>query len=175
MLTIGLGIALWRRATDAGLLITQRFGFDLMPLILLLAIAVTGFALTASSLWWEGRFYWFISLTHQAVVVAWLLSLPFGKFFHIIERPASIGVTLYQTVNREIEHYGPQPQTRQCARCHEELPSLQFIQDLNTTLYDLGQRYDLGDGRGLLQEYCPTCKRVLRGQAYYQLMGKDFL
>ena len=28
---------------------------------------------------------------------------------------------------------------------------------------------------GLLQEYCPTCKRVLRGQAYYQLMGKRFL
>ncbi len=175
LLTIGLGIALWRRVTDAGLLITQRFGFDLMPLILLLAIAVTGFALTASSLWWEGRFYWFISLTHQAVVVAWLLSLPFGKFFHIIERPASIGVTLYQTVNQEIEHYGPQPQTGQCVRCHEELPSLQFIQDLNSTLNDLGQRYDLGDGRGLLQEYCPTCKRVLRGQAYYQLMGRDFL
>jgi hypothetical protein len=35
--------------------------------------------------------------------------------------------------------------------------------------------YDLGQGRGWLQDYCATCKRVLRGSAYYQLMGKRFL
>ena len=81
--------------TNVGLLAIQRFGFDLVPLVLLVAIAVTGLALTASSLFWGGRFYWFISLTHEVVVVLWLLSIPFGKFFHIIERPASIGVTLY--------------------------------------------------------------------------------
>jgi hypothetical protein len=175
LLIIGLTIAMWRRTRDAGLLITQRFGFDLMPLLLLFAIAITGLALTASSLWWEGRFYWFISLTHQVVVVGWLLSLPFGKFFHIVERPASIGVTLYQTVSQDVEHYGPQTQTGQCARCGDALPSTQFVQDLTATLGELNQRYDLGEGRGLLQEYCPTCKRVMRGQAYYQLMGKKFL
>jgi hypothetical protein len=175
LLIVGLAIALWRRTTDAGLLVTQRFGFDLMPLVLLLAIAVTGLALTASSLWWEGRFYWFISLTHQVVVVAWLLSIPFGKFFHIVQRPATIGVTLYQTVNQDMEHYGPQEQTGRCARCGEVLPSAQFAEDLKATLTDLGQRYDLGDGRGNLQDYCPTCKRMLRGQAYYQMMGKRFL
>ncbi|MBN9387473.1 MAG: MFS transporter [Chloroflexi bacterium] len=175
LLIIGLGIALWRRTRDAGLLVTQRFGFDLMPLLLLFAIAVTGLALTASSLWWEGRFYWFISLTHQVVVVGWLLSLPFGKFFHIVERPASIGVTLYQTVNQDVEHYGAQPQTGHCARCGDPLPSPQFVQDLVTTLGELDMRYDLGEEKGLLQEYCPTCKRVMRGQAYYQLMGKKFL
>jgi hypothetical protein len=104
LLIIGVAMALWRRMTAAGLLTTQRFGFDLMPLVLLLAIAVTGLALTASSLWWEGKFYGFISLTHQITVMAWLLSLPFGKFFHIIERPTSIGVTLYQTINQDVEH-----------------------------------------------------------------------
>jgi hypothetical protein len=35
--------------------------------------------------------------------------------------------------------------------------------------------YDLGGERGRLQDYCPTCKRVLRGQAYFQLVGKQFL
>jgi hypothetical protein len=175
LLIVGLGIALWRRTTNAGLLATQRFGFDLLPLVLLFAIAVTGLALTASSLWWEGRFYWFISLSHQIVVVAWLLSLPFGKFFHIVERPATIGVTLYQTVNQDVEHYGPRPQTGRCARCGEELPSGQFVADLEATLADLGQRYDLGEERGSLQDYCPTCKRALRGRAYFQLMGKRFL
>ncbi|MBI4499280.1 MAG: MFS transporter [Chloroflexi bacterium] len=175
LLIVGLAIAFWRRTRDVGLLTTQRFGFDLLPLVLLFAIAVTGLALTASFTWWEGRFYWFLSLTHQVVVVTWLLSLPFGKFFHIIERPASIGVTLYQTVNQEVEHYGEQPQTGRCRRCGDELPSQQFIEDVKGTLVDLGQRYDLGGDRGWLQDYCPTCKRVLRGQAYFQLMGKGFL
>jgi hypothetical protein len=175
LLIIGLGIAFWRRTTDAGLMITQRFGFDLMPLVLLFAIAVTGLALTASSLWWEGRFYWFISLVHQIVVVAWLLSLPFGKFFHIIERPATIGVKLYQAVNQDVGHYGRETQTGACARCGEDLPSAQFVADLEATLAELGQRYDLGDSRGTLQRYCPTCKRALRAEAYYQLMGKRFL
>ncbi len=175
ILLVGLSIAFWRRITDAGLMAIQRFGFDLVPIILLLAIAITGLALTASSTLWGGKFYWFISLTHEVVVVVWLLSIPFGKFFHIIERPASIGVTLYQTVNQDVEHYAAHPQTGRCKRCNEEFPSQQFIQDLEGVLGDIGQNYDLGEGRGALQEYCPTCKRVLRGEAYYQLMGKRFL
>ena len=140
-----------------------------------MAIAITGLALTASSTLWSGKFYWFISLTHQVVVVGWLLSIPFGKFFHIVERPASIGVTLYQTVNQDVEHYEARPQTGRCKRCNRELPSQQFIQDLEGVLGDLGQDYNLGDERGALQDYCPTCKRVLRGEAYYQLVGKKFL
>ncbi|HUE75735.1 MAG TPA: MFS transporter [Chloroflexota bacterium] len=175
LLIVGLVIALWRRTTDVGLLTTQRFGFDLVPLVLLMAIAVTGLALTASSLWFAGAFYWFISLTHQVVVVGWLLLLPFGKFFHIVERPASIGVTLYQTVNQDVAHYGEQPQSGRCRRCGEELPSQQFVEDLKASLVDLNQNYHLGDDRGWLQEYCPTCKRVLRGQAYFQAMGDRFV
>ena len=177
LLIVGLSIAIWRRVTDAGLISTQRFGFDMMPLLLLLAIAVTGLALTASSSLWEGRFYWFIALTHQVVVVLWLLSLPFGKFFHIIQRPASIGVTLYQTVNQRVRHYGEQPdaQLPHCQRCGEEMPSPQFVSDLKGVLTDLGQDYEMGAERGWLQDYCPTCKRVLRGQAYYAEMGKRFL
>ncbi|MCC7370389.1 MAG: MFS transporter [Chloroflexi bacterium] len=175
LLIAGLVVAMWRRITDAGLLVTQRFGFDLLPLVLLFAIALTGLMLTASSLWWEGRYYWFISLTHQVVVVAWLLSLPFGKFFHIVQRPASIGVTLYQVVNQDVAHYGPERSTGACARCGGELPSEQFVADLKATLADLGQRYELGDGQGAMQDYCPTCKRVLRGQAYYRLMGNRFV
>lgn len=214
LLLVGLAIAIWRRITNAGLLTTQRFGFDLMPIFLLAAIAVTGLALTASSNWWGGSFYWFIALTHEVVVVLWLLSLPFGKFFHIIQRPASIGVTLYQQVNQDVEHYGHAhahaaaeansapasaatlpgaphtgsdhtiaehtssngaPPARQCRRCGHEMPSAQFVTDLKYVLNNLGQDYSLGDGLGVLQEYCPTCKRVLRGEAYYELMKQRFL
>ena len=175
LLIVGLAIALWRRVTDLGLVATQRFGFDLVPIVLLFAIAVTGLALTASSGLWNGKFYWFISLVHQVTVVGWLLSLPFGKFFHIVERPASIGVTLYQTVNQDVEQAAGNEKIGRCRRCARALPSRQFIEDLKTTLGDLGQQYDLGEDRGWLQDYCPTCKRVLRGEAYYQIMGKRFL
>jgi hypothetical protein len=175
LLIVGLAIALFRRTNDVGLLTTQRFGFDLVPVVLLFAIAVTGLALTASSMWWEGRFYWFISLVHQVAVVGWLLSLPFGKFFHIVQRPASIGVSLYQVVNQDVELYGERPQTGACRRCGRELPSQQFVDDLKATLGELGMNYDLGQDRGWLQEYCPTCKRVLRAHGYYQLMGNRFL
>jgi hypothetical protein len=175
LLMLGVGLALYRRVTDLGLLATQRLGFDLMPLVLLLAIAITGLALTASSLWWEGRLYWFISLVHQVTVVGWLLSLPFGKFFHIVQRPASIGVTLYQTVNQAIPRQDSETPTSTCRGCGAPLPSRQFVADLTATLNDLDQHYDLGADRGLLQEYCPTCKRKLRGRAYFQVMGKRFL
>jgi len=170
LLLVGLAGASWKRMSDVGSLTTQRFGFDLMPLALLAAVAITGLLLTASSMWWEGRYYWFISLTHQVLVVGWILSLPFGKFFHIIQRPASIGVKLYQTVNQDLEH-----EVGRCRGCSQPLPSQQFIADLRATLVDLRQDYDLGPDLGTLQDYCPTCKRTLRGRAYYQLLGKRFL
>lgn len=183
LLIAGVIAAAWRRVRDTGLLTTQRFGFDLLPLILLFAIAITGLALTASSSWWGGAFYWFIALVHQVVVVLWLLSLPFGKFFHIVERPASIGVTLYQQVAQDVEYYGhgrataraPAATAGVCQRCGAEVPSVRFILDLERVLADLGQRYDLGPSRGLLQDYCPTCKRVLRADAYYALLKRGFL
>lgn len=180
LLLIGVGIAFWRRSTNAGLLATQSYGFDLLPLILLFAISVTGLALTASSLLWEGQMYWFIALTHQVIVVAWLMMLPFGKFFHIVERPATIGVTLYQTVTedreRDAARRGGEAATgAACASCGRALPSARFVADLKDTLADLGQDYELGEGRGKLQDYCPTCKRRLRGRAYFQLVGRDFV
>lgn len=177
LLIAGLAIAIWRRVNDIGLMSTQRFGFDLMPLVLLFAIAVTGLALTASYDWWDGKFYWFLSLTHQVTVVLWLISLPFGKFFHIIQRPASIGVTLYQQVNQDVEHYRPQPNLPKgaCARCGNEFPSAQFVTDLKGVLNDLGQDYTLNDDQGTLQDYCPTCKRVIRGESYYGILGKRFV
>ena len=179
LLIAGVALALRRRIRDVGLLTTQRFGFDLMPLVLLFAIAITGLALTASSAWWGGAFYWFIALVHQVVVVLWLLSLPFGKFFHIVQRPASIGVTLYQQIGQNVPLYehaaveGPPPGA--CRRCGQSLPSARFAQDLEAVLASVGQRYQLDPERGLLQEYCPTCKRVLRGTAYYALMRQRFL
>jgi hypothetical protein len=186
LLLIGLILAFHRRFHDLALIAVQRFRFDIVPLALLMAIVVSGLALTADSLWLGGVYYWYISLAHQAVVVLWLISLPFGKFFHIIERPATVGMQLYWRTGEdtEMEH---------CARCGEPFAPVRFIQDLKRTLYDVGENYtvsetpaptqstqskgDMREERATSklwwQDFCPSCKRVMRAQANLVALGRE--
>jgi len=192
ILLIGLVMAFHRRFHDLALIAVQRFRFDIVPLALLMAIVVTGFALTADSTWLGGQYYWYISLTHETVVVLWLISLPFGKFFHLIERPATVGIELYWRT-------GEGTAMQKCARCGEEFAPVRFIQDLKKTLHDVDENYflrenpvmaepepALADTRsGKLsaadqtthelwwQDICPTCKRVMRGQANMAVLGRN--
>ena len=57
---------------------------------------MTGLALTVSQEWLRGASYSFLAILHAITVIAALLFLPFGKFFHIFQRPAQLGVKLYQ-------------------------------------------------------------------------------
>jgi hypothetical protein len=100
MVIVRCAIAIRRRLRDRGAIALQQFLLDFVPHLLLIAISVTGLMLTASSLWLEGYMYSFIALSHQALVIMTLFYLPFGKFFHIVQRPASIGVELYQRSER---------------------------------------------------------------------------
>ena len=92
----GIALSLWRRMTDKGARTLQQFGMDFLPIILLFAISVTGLALTVSQEWLRGSAYSFLAILHAITVIAALLFLPFGKFFHIFQRPAQLGVKLYQ-------------------------------------------------------------------------------
>ncbi len=184
ILFIGLVLAFHRRFHDLSVISVQRFGFDIMPLALLMAIAVTGLSLTADSAWLGGEYYWYISLVHEAVVVLWLISLPFGKFFHIIERPATVGIELYWRTGESTE-------MQRCARCGEEFAPVRFIQDLKRTLHNVGEDYVLREVplevEGVQpvnqeehpvmtqlwwQDLCPTCKRVMRAQANLAALGR---
>ncbi len=185
LLLIGLVLAFHRRFHDLALIAVQRFRFDIVPLALLLAIVITGLALTADSAWLGGAYYWFISLTHEAVVVLWLISLPFGKFFHLIERPATVGIELYWRT-------GEGSEMQKCARCGQEFAPVRFIQDLKKTLIEVGENYTIrpapaeSAGRtqpeapaqasptsGLWwQDLCPACKRVVRAQANLAALGR---
>lgn len=191
LLLIGLVLAFHRRFHDLALIAVQRFRFDIVPLALLMAIAVTGLALTFDSALLSGAYYWYISLTHETVVVLWLLSLPFGKFFHLIERPATVGIELYWRTgeNTEMQH---------CARCGEAFAPTRFIQDLKRTLHEVDENYSLNRApdqpftrsvdepplekdeeaeraTSMLwwQDLCPTCKRVMRGQANLAALGRE--
>lgn len=186
-LIVGLVLAFHRRFHDIASIAIQRFSFDIVPLALLFAIALTGLALTADSTFFRGAFYWFISLTHEAVVVLWLISLPFGKFFHILERPATVGIELYWQTGKD----GPQ---RACPRCGQAFAPVRFVNDLKRTLADIGQDYSVTHQRMAApapeesatsatgserdteiwwQDFCPDCKRVMRGEANMAALGRN--
>ncbi|HSS48449.1 MAG TPA: MFS transporter, partial [Thermoanaerobaculia bacterium] len=76
--------------------------------------------------------------------------LPFGKFFHIFQRPAQLGVKLYQQAGEEGEG-------AVCARCGERFASRMHVDDLKLGLTQLGFDYQLSKGHW--QELCPACKR----------------
>jgi NNP family nitrate/nitrite transporter-like MFS transporter len=147
----GVFLALWRRLRDQGAQAVQSFAMDFFPLILLTAISVTGLALTASTIWLRGSFYDFLSILHAITVVAGLLYLPFGKFFHIFQRPAQLGVKLYQAD-------GASGAGANCIRCGQPFASAMHIQDLKAVLRELDFDYALSGDR-TWQEVCPACKR----------------
>ncbi|HEX8198124.1 MAG TPA: hypothetical protein VF571_18160 [Pyrinomonadaceae bacterium] len=165
MVLAGCAIAIQRRLKDRGAIAYQSFLLDFVPHMLLIAISVSGLMLTASSLWFDGYMYGFISLSHQATVIMTLFYLPFGKLFHIIQRPASIGVELYQERSQEMEQ-------AVCPRCGSAFMGQMWIDDLKKVVDQLGFDYRLENGH-TLQDYCPRCKRIMRGLAYANLKKRD--
>ena len=165
MVIAGCAIAIHRRLKDRGAIASQTFLLDFTPHLLLIAVSVSGLMLTASSLWFAGYMYSFIALSHQALVIMTLFYLPFGKLFHVVQRPASIGVELYQRRSQEMEQ-------AVCPRCGTMFMSRMWIDDLKSVVDKLGFDYRLENGH-TLQDYCPRCKRIMRGLAYANLPQKN--
>ena len=162
LVVIGVLLALRRRLRDHGAAALQRFGEDLLPLLLLFAISVTGLMLTASYSWMKGYAYDFLAILHAITVIFTLLWLPFGKFFHIFQRSAHIGVGLYKDVGREGEQ-------AHCRRCGKGFASRMHVEDLITVQKQLGYRYEM---EGKIEHYqwvCPQCRRSLVALAQGQL------
>ncbi len=158
----GAGYFLWKRfrALDAGT--GQRFGYDFLPLIALIVISATGLLLTFSSAWLQGRDYDFLAIVHMSAVVLTLVSIPFGKFFHVVQRPASIGVDMYKRTSLEGDG------VYRCRRCGEPLEATAFVSDLEATMDDLGLVF------GRWVETCPRCKRLSRGEAYLREVKRGY-
>jgi nitrate reductase gamma subunit len=148
----GVFLSLWRRLRDKGAQTLQSFGMDFFPIILLFAISVTGIALTVSQEWLRGTAYSFLAIIHAITVIAGLLFLPFGKFFHIFQRPAQLGVKLYQIAGDN----GP---GAICPRCKERFASAMHIRDLKTVLPQLGFDYSIPGTDFAWPDLCPPCKR----------------
>ena len=158
----GCGYFLWRRVRDREVRSEQRLGYDFLPLILLIAISVTGLLLTFSSVLLGGAGYEFLAIVHMGVVVLSLVFIPFGKFFHVIQRPAVLGVQVFKQVGQADDGVVT------CRRCGEPLESAAFVRNLQETMDELDLRY------GGWIETCPRCKRVRRGQAYLHDVKRGF-
>src|SRR6476659_3942342 len=151
MVLMGVAIALFRRARDRGAISVQQFAQDMMPLLMLFAISITGLFLTASTHLLHGLNYGFLSMLHAVTVIFTLLYLPFGKFFHIFQRPAQIGVQFYKDE-------GARTAQSACLRCGQPFASRMHIQDLKEVQRDLDIHYELPNGSHY-QDVCPACRR----------------
>ena len=158
----GIALSLWRRFRDRGAQAVQSFAQDFLPIILLFAISVTGLALTVSQNWLRGEFHGFLAILHAITVIAALLYLPFGKLFHIFQRPAQLGVKFYQAA-------GDAGEPAVCKRCGERFASRMHIDDLNHVLPQVGFDYRLGESSLTWQEICPACKRKSMSLAQLRL------
>ena len=153
----GVLLAFRRRMIDHGAAATQQFAQDILPLVLLFAISVTGLMLTASYTWMKGYAYEFLAILHAVTVIITLIWLPFGKLFHVFQRPAQLGVGVYRD---QIDR----GQTAACRRCGSAFAPAALVTDLIQVERELGFDYTL-DGGGHYQEICPKCRRALFGLA----------
>ena len=158
----GVFIFLARRLRDPGALAVERSN-DFLALAGLFAVSITGLSLTASNLWMAGRFYVFLNTVHALTVILGLMYLPFGKLFHVFQRPGNLGVAYYK---REGEA-GPQ---QECRRCGQPFASALQMGDLKDVLPQLGFDYSLPDG-GNYQDHCPLCRRRLVTLAQSRAVG----
>lgn len=162
----GVMLAMWRRMREQGAAAVQQFGEDFLPLIMLFAISVTGLMLTASYTWMRGYAYDFIAILHAITVIFTLLWLPFGKFFHIIQRPAHLGVMFYKDFGRTHEQ-------AVCKRCHTAFASEIQVRDLMVVEQQLGFTYEADGETEHYQWICPKCRRAMFGLAQGQLWNGE--
>jgi hypothetical protein len=156
----GVMLAFRRRMIDHAAVALQQFGQDVLPLMLLFAISVTGLMLTASYTWLKGYAYDFLAILHAITVIFTLLYLPFGKLFHIFQRPAQLGVSFYKDAG------APGEQAR-CRRCDQPYAPAAMVRDLMAVERQLGFAYEI-DGHPAVDHYqqiCPRCRRALLGLA----------
>lgn len=166
---IGAVMMMKRRMTNGGMIATQSFTDDLLPLILLIAISVTGLGISYDYTFLQGKTYQFMAVTHAVVVILWLVWLPFGKFFHIFQRLGQLGANLYR-------EEGKRRGMATCAHTKEQFATQMHIDDLKVLTERLGFDFNKSDGTNHL-DLSPEGKRSALAKAHLkarQESGKFF-
>lgn len=148
---LGCSVALARRLWDRGDKATQTFMNDFAPLLLLMAIAITGLLMTVSYSFLGGMLHAPLAQIHCVLVCGTLLWLPYSKLFHIPQRSLKLAHMVY-------EHESAQQGQASCVRCGDVFADAQQLNDLIVIQRRLGYRYEMTDGH--YQHVCPRCRRA---------------
>jgi hypothetical protein len=123
--------------------------------------------LTVSYTWMRGYAYDFLAILHAMTVILTLVWLPFGKFFHLFQRPAQLGVSFYKDAGRAAEQ-------AHCLRCGQPFASAMMVRDLAVVERELGFDYQLnGSESAHYQQVCPKCRRALFGLSQGRLWSEQ--
>jgi hypothetical protein len=115
----------------------------------------------------KGYGYDFLALLHAITVIGTLLWLPFGKFFHIFQRPAQLAVKFYRDVGAEGE-------PARCVRCGEPFATPAHVHDLIQVEAELGYDYRMpGRESGHYQHVCPGCRRKMLALAQHETWERE--
>jgi hypothetical protein len=167
VMLVGLVLSVRLRMSDDGEMATQTFADDVLPVLLLFTVCVTGLMLTVSARFLAGAGFQFIGIAHAVSVIGLLLYLPFGKLFHIIQRPLSLGVSFYKKAGETGEQV-------RCLRCGEEFASKIHVRDLKTVLDEVGFNFRFATPQGEIhyQDVCPPCRRRLLALNQGRALGR---
>lgn len=157
MVLVGCTMALVRRAVEKKTLVEQGKEYDIFPLVLLIAVTVTGTLLTVSAMWMRGMFYVGIGITHQITVIVLLLYFPFGKFWHVPLRFLALVIPMYH----QLENQKP------CARCGREYATEAQIKDVQLALKNRNLSVPIEQTSLHMSDLCSECRRVTHRLAAY--------
>lgn len=154
---VGLAMAGYRRMTDAGERAVQTFYEDILPLILIAFVTITGLALTVSYKFLEGLYHQSMVWIHLVSVLALIFYIPFGKLFHMFQRTCSLCVSMYKKA-------GAKEEQATCIVTGEPFTSKRHVEDLKEVLDQLGfnYRFETEDGESVhYQDISPKGRRRL--------------
>jgi hypothetical protein len=168
LVTPGVILAMYRRMRDGGAIAVQRFSRDLLPLLLLFAVSASGLLLWVSYEWLHGYFYAVLAQFHALTVIATLIYLPFGKLFHVFQRPASLGIAFYEAA-------AEQGEKAVCCVTGDAFAPKQKTEDLGHVLGEVGFDYRARTaGAPAWNELSPKGRRMMIARAHSQAKQHRF-
>jgi hypothetical protein len=106
-----------------------------------------------------------MAITHAITVILFLVWMPFGKFYHIIQRPSQLGIAIYKRAGAD----GPQAV---CPHTGQEFTSQLHVDDLKVVTQQLGFDYTKSDGTSHL-DLSPQGKRAALAKAHLAARKKS--
>jgi len=168
MVLIGCTMALIRRTQETKILVEQGKEYDIFPLLLLMAVTISGSLLTVSAMWMRGVMYTGIALLHEITVVVLLLYFPFSKFWHVPLRFLALMVPMYHELAEE----------KNCSRCGRIYATKTQIEDVQRALKHRNLSLPIEQTSLHMSDLCSECRRTTHRLAAYGAkvgLGQDGL